>query len=53
MEFADCAGDMHNHVNSAGNGRFHPSLPLAFDFANAFALRIDDVLIREEGLNAP
>ncbi|MEQ8178987.1 MAG: hypothetical protein RIC52_13445 [Amphiplicatus sp.] len=44
---------MRNPVNSAGNGRFDPSLPLAFDLARALALRIEGVFIREEGLNAP
>ena len=45
-EFAYCAGDMRNPVNSAGNGRFDPSLPLAFDLARALALRVEGVFIR-------
>lgn len=36
-------------VNSIENGRYDPSLPLAFAIANVFALAIEDVFQHEPG----
>lgn len=37
-----------NSINSVENGKFDPSLPLAFRIADAFGLRIEDVFERDE-----
>ena len=37
-----------NSINSVENGKFDPSLPLAFRIADAFGLRIEDVFQRDE-----
>lgn len=36
-----------NSINAVENGKFDPSLPLAFRIADAFGLRIEDVFLRE------
>lgn len=36
-----------NSINSVENGKFDPSLPLAFRIADAFGLKIEDVFERE------
>ncbi len=36
-------------VNAIENGRYDPSLPLAFRIADLFALRIEDVFERPSG----
>jgi len=46
-ELADRVGVSRNSVNSVENGKFDPSLPLAFRIADAFGLRIEEVFIRE------
>lgn len=48
---ADLAERVHvsrNSINSVENGKFDPSLPLAFRIADAFGLRIEDVFERDE-----
>ncbi|MEM9838146.1 MAG: helix-turn-helix transcriptional regulator [Pseudomonadota bacterium] len=45
-ELANTVGVSRNSINSVENGRFDPSLPLAFDIADAFGLRIEEVFIR-------
>ena len=37
-----------NSINSVENGKFDPSLPLAFRIADAFGLTIEDVFEKEE-----
>lgn len=37
-----------NSINSVENGKFDPSLPLAFRIADAFGLKIEDVFERDE-----
>lgn len=36
-----------NSINAVENGKFDPSLPLAFRIADAFALKIEDVFLRD------
>lgn len=43
---AEKVGVSRNSINSIENGRFDPSLPLAFDIAGAFELRIEQVFLR-------
>jgi len=38
-----------NSINMVENGKFDPSLPLAFRIADAFGLRIEEVFLREVG----
>jgi putative transcriptional regulator len=48
---ADLAARVHvsrNSINSVENGKFDPSLPLAFRIADAFGLKIEDVFERDE-----
>lgn len=44
---ADKVGVSRNSINAVENGRFDPSLPLAFDIAAAFDCSIEAVFIRE------
>jgi putative transcriptional regulator len=37
-----------NSINAVENGKFDPSLPLAFRIADVFGLKIEDVFIRDE-----
>lgn len=37
-----------NSINSVENGKFDPSLPLAFRIADAFGLKIEEVFERDE-----
>lgn len=46
-ELAERVGVSRNSINAVENGRFDPSLPLAFDIADAFGQAIEDVFIRE------
>jgi putative transcriptional regulator len=46
-ELADRVGVSRNSINSVENGKFAPSLPLAFRIADAFGLKIEEVFIRE------
>lgn len=36
-----------NSINAVENGKFDPSLPLAFRIADVFGLKIEDVFLRE------
>jgi len=47
-DLADQVGVSRNSINSIENGRFDPSLPLAFDIAEAFGLSIEEIFIREQ-----
>lgn len=46
-ELASRVGVSRNSINSIENGRFDPSLPLAFDIADVFELRIEEIFVRE------
>ena len=46
-ELADQVGVSRNSINAVENGKFDPSLPLAFRIADAFALKIEDVFLKE------
>ncbi len=46
-ELAERVGVSRNSVNSIENGKFDPSLPLAFRIADAFALPVEQVFLRE------
>lgn len=47
-ELADRVGVSRNSINAIENGKFDPSLPLAFRIADAFGLAIEQVFLREE-----
>ena len=49
-ELADRVGVSRNSIISIENGRFDPSLPLAFELAEAFEMRIEDIF--QPGPNA-
>ena len=42
-ELADRVRVSRNSINAIENGRFDPSLPLAFRISDAFGLNIEDV----------
>ena len=42
-ELAERVGVSRNSINAVENGRFVPSLTLAFAIANEFGLRVEDV----------
>jgi putative transcriptional regulator len=46
-ELAQVVGVSRNSINTIENGKFDPSLPLAFRIADAFALKIEDVFLRD------
>jgi putative transcriptional regulator len=46
-DLADQVGVSRNSINAVENGKFDPSLPLAFRIADAFALKIEDVFLKE------
>jgi putative transcriptional regulator len=46
-ELAEKVGVSRNSINAVENGKFDPSLPLAFRIADVFALKIEDVFLRE------
>jgi putative transcriptional regulator len=46
-DLAEKVGVSRNSINAVENGKFDPSLPLAFRIADAFALKIEDVFLRE------
>ncbi len=45
-ELAERVRVSRNSINSVENGKFDPSLPLAFRIAEAFGLTIEDVFER-------
>jgi putative transcriptional regulator len=47
-ELAQIVGVSRNSINMVENGKFDPSLPLAFRIADAFGLKIEDVFLRDE-----
>ncbi len=48
-ELAERVGVSRNSINSIENGRFDPSLTLAFDIARVFELAIEDVFQHPSG----
>jgi putative transcriptional regulator len=48
-ELAERVGVSRNSINSIENGKFDPSLPLAFRIADAFGLTVEQVFLREGG----
>jgi putative transcriptional regulator len=46
-DLAERVSVSRNSVNSIENGKFEPSLPLAFRIADAFGLTIEEVFLRE------
>ena len=47
-ELAEKVGVSRNSINAVENGKFDPSLPLAFRIVELFGLRIEDVFLRED-----
>jgi putative transcriptional regulator len=47
-ELAERVRVSRNSINSVENGKFDPSLPLAFRIADAFGLTIEQVFERDE-----
>ncbi|HEX7091797.1 MAG TPA: helix-turn-helix transcriptional regulator [Longimicrobiales bacterium] len=45
LELAERLGVSRQTVNALENGRYDPSLPLAFRIARLFGLRIEDVFL--------
>jgi len=45
-ELAEKVGVSRNSINAVENGKFEPSLPLAFRIADSFGCRIEDVFLR-------
>jgi putative transcriptional regulator len=48
-ELAERVSVSRNSINSVENGKFDPSLPLAFRIAGAFGLTIEEVFLRDRG----
>ena len=46
-ELAELVQVSRNSINAVENGKFDPSLPLAFRIADAFSLKIEDVFLRD------
>lgn len=46
-ELAERVGVSRNSIVSIENGRFDPSLPLAFEIADIFDMRIEEIFFRE------
>ena len=44
---AERVGVSRNSINSVENGRFDPSLPLAFAIARVFGCTVEDVFVDE------
>jgi len=47
-ELAEKVGVSRNSINAVENGKFDPSLPLAFRIVEVFGLKIEDVFLKEE-----
>lgn len=47
-ELAEIVEVSRNSINTIENGKFDPSLPLAFRIADAFGLRIEEVFLRDD-----
>ncbi len=47
-ELAEMVGVSRNSINSIENGKFDPSLPLAFRIAHAFGLTVEEVFDKDD-----
>jgi putative transcriptional regulator len=47
-ELAEKVGVSRNSINSVENGKFDPSLPLAFRIAGAFDLTVEEVFDKSD-----
>ena len=47
-ELAERIGVSRNAVNSIENGRFDPSLPMAYRFSDLFGLPVEDIFPKEK-----
>lgn len=47
-ELGERVGVSRNSINAVENGKFDPSLPLAFRIADVFGLKIEEVFLREK-----
>ncbi len=47
-ELAEKVGVSRNSINAVENGKFDPSLPLAFRIVELFDLKIEDVFLKED-----
>ncbi len=47
-ELADRVSVSRNSINAIENGRFDPSLPLAFRIANCFSLSVEEVFDKSD-----
>ena len=47
-ELAERVRVSRNSINAVENGRFDPSLPLAFRIADAFGLSVEEVFDKED-----
>jgi putative transcriptional regulator len=47
-ELADQVGVSRNSINSVENGKFDPSLPLAFRIAHVFGLTVEEVFDKDD-----
>ncbi|MBI8990172.1 helix-turn-helix transcriptional regulator [Corynebacterium sp. CCM 8863] len=52
QKLADALGVSRQTVISIEKGRYHPSLPLAFQLAERFSCRIEDIFIPHPGRGA-
>jgi putative transcriptional regulator len=46
-ELAEKVSVSRNSINAVENGKFEPSLPLAFRIADSFGLKIEEVFLKE------
>ena len=46
-ELADRVDVSRNSINAVENGKFDPSLPLAFRIADAFGLIVEEVFLKD------
>lgn len=47
-DLAERIGVSRNAVNSIENGRFDPSLPMAYRFSDVFGLPVEDIFPKEK-----
>jgi len=50
QDLADQVGVSRNSINSIENGKFDPSLPLAFRIAHAFDLTVEEVFDKNDAV---
>lgn len=47
QDLADALGVSRQSVNAIETGKYDPSLPLAFRIADLFAMRIEEIFLRD------